>query len=63
MAGWINGRFDGLSRWISELSRLMNDGFSRLDRRIDRVDECLERRMDARFALLDERIDRLQSKR
>lgn len=49
-------RFEGLSKWIYEVSR-------RLERRIDWVDQRLEERIDRKFALLNERIDQLHSKR
>jgi hypothetical protein len=58
-----DGRLEGLSKWIGEVSRRMGEGFARSDRRIDWVERRLEERMDRKFALIDERVDRLQSKR
>lgn len=58
MTGGSDRRLDGLSQWVSELSRRMRDGFHRLDKRIDRVETRLEQRMDARFALHEEMINR-----
>jgi hypothetical protein len=52
------GRFDGLGKWISEVSRWVRNDFARLERRIDRVDQRLEERMDRKFAHLEERLDR-----
>lgn len=58
-----DGRLEGLSKWISDLSKRMSEGFTRFDRRVDWVEQRLEERMDRKFALMDERIDRLHSKR
>ncbi|MGN6217484.1 MAG: hypothetical protein ACTHN7_11100 [Solirubrobacterales bacterium] len=52
------GRFEGLSKWISEVSRWVRNDFARLERRIDYVDQRLEERMDRKFAHLEERIER-----
>jgi hypothetical protein len=52
------GRFEGMSKWISEVSRWVRNDFARLESRIDRVDQRLEERMDRKFALLEEKIDR-----
>jgi hypothetical protein len=52
------GRFEGLSKWISEVSRWVRNDFARLERRIDWVEQRLEERMDRRFAHLEERIGR-----
>ena len=57
------GRLKGLSKWITELSMRMSDGFLRLDTRIDRVEARLEKRMDTRFALHEEMIGRRAYKR
>jgi hypothetical protein len=53
-----DGRFEGLNKWIGEVSKRMWEGFTRLDKRIDWVERRLEERMDRKFALLEERIDR-----
>jgi hypothetical protein len=52
------GRFEGLSGWISEVSRWVRNDFARLERRINYVDQRLEERMDRKFARLEEKIDR-----
>lgn len=57
MAG-DEGRFEGLSKWISEVSRWVRNDFARLEKRIDYVDQRLEERMDRKFAYLEDRINR-----
>jgi hypothetical protein len=52
------GRFEGLSKWISEVSRWVRNDFARLEGRIDRVEQRLEERMDRKFAHLEGRIGR-----
>ena len=63
MSDLSNGLVRDLSKWIGEVSGRMGEGFTRLDKRIDWVEQRLEERIDRKFTLLDERIDRLQSKR
>ncbi len=52
------GRFEGLGKWISEVSRWVRNDIARLESRIDRVDRRLEERMDRKFTYLEERISR-----
>ena len=57
---WTDGRLDDLNERAGEIARRMDEGFSRADAKIDRLDTKFDAkidRLDARFGELETKFD------